>query len=545
MNMYKERVELTTSDFLSTFITNISYLISFQFFSRLITFILNQMILRFTIPEVFGFAMIRVELIISTILFLSREGFRVALQRHDIFKQSDRKNTTNNKQTLISDDSENGLYQRLVNLSYIPIFISIITSILFFFSYVRAADNFIKKQPVFKEAIFLYAFSTIIEIFVEPLFVLVQQNFLYKIRVISETLALFLKCCITFSLTYWINMNWNIEDYGVLPFALGQLGYSIVLFISYFTLLSSNLQNKLCFFPKKIYSSSDKRLYFFHRPTLILAITVTVQSLFKHILTEGDRLLVAWFMTDLEQGIYALVINYGSLIARLVFSPVEELSRNFFSKLCLKMNKDNYLLARNILFIVIKLYIIFGIFVITFGPLYCSIFIRFVVGLKWNEAQVFSILKFYIFYIPVMAINGITEAFVQAIATPNDIKKQSYWMFFFSGLFMFIGYILLGYFKFGMNVLVLIDIINLGARAIWCLVYIRHYFKRFVVQLILPSKTFFFFAVFIAYFMQSKIHSVATLSDILIGIIMAGLLFCIWREAPKGNLTTNSTGSCE
>ncbi|KAG4301484.1 hypothetical protein PCK1_002410 [Pneumocystis canis] len=72
-----------------------------------------------------------------------------------------------------------------------------------------------------------------------------------------------------------------------------------------------------------------------------------------------------------------------------------------------------------------------------------------------------------------------------------------------------------------MNVLVLINIINLSARAIWCLVYIRHYFKCFVVQLIFPSKTFCFFSVLIAYFMQLRIHSVATLSDILIGIIMA------------------------
>lgn len=52
-------------------------------------------------------------------------------------------------------------------------------------------------------------------------------------------------------------------------------------------------------------------LYLFHQPTLMLAITITSQSLFKYILTEGDRFLITWFMTDFEQGIYALVVNYG------------------------------------------------------------------------------------------------------------------------------------------------------------------------------------------------------------------------------------------
>ncbi|KTW28744.1 glycolipid translocation protein [Pneumocystis jirovecii RU7] len=509
--MSKKAFQSTTRGFLATSIANVSYLITLQFFSRLITFILNQMILRFTIPEIFGFAMVQVELLISIILFLSREGFRVALQRHDIFKETKQEKNTSSKETLVYDKPEDEVIQRLVNLAYVPIPISIVLSILVFFFYILIASNSTKKQPVFKETIILYVFSTVIEIFTEPLFILTQQYFLYKIRAISEASAIFLKCCITFLLTYWFNLNGNIRKYGALPFAFGQLGYS----------------DKLCFFPRKIYSSSNKSLYLFHQPTLMLAITITSQSLFKYILTEGDRFLITWFMTDFEQGIYALVVNYGSLIARLIFNPIEELSRNVFSKLCLKRNNDKCLLARNILLVIIKLYIIFGIFVITFGPLYCSVFIKIVAGSKWSKTYAPSVLKLYLFYIPIMAINGITEAFVQAVATPNDIKKQSCWMFFFSGLFMFMGFIFLNYFKLGINGIVFINMINLSARAIWSLVYIRNYFGNLVIELFFPSKMFSFLVILIGYLMQLKMQSIATISDILTGIMIAGFLFCI------------------
>ncbi|KTW25850.1 hypothetical protein T552_03123 [Pneumocystis carinii B80] len=507
-------------DFLVNPIINISYLISLQLFSRLITFILNQLIVRMVTPEIFGFEMVQIELIISAILFLSREGFRVALQRQDILKQSKEREIVNSKKGVIEDDYQNVINQGSVNLAYIPIPISILVSIIVFFSYIRLANDSTKKQLIFKGSLFLYAFSAVIEIFVEPLFILVQQNFLYKIRAISEAFAIFMKCIITFILAYWYTLNGDIKNYGALPFALGRLGY--------FILLLNRSQKNLCFFPKKIYSPYDKKVYLFHRPTLILAITITAQSLFKYILTEGDRILVTWYMTDFDQGVYALVVNYGSLIARLIFNPIEELSRNLFSKLCSRKDKDSYLLAQSILFAIIKLYIILGIFIIIFGPLYCVAFIKIVAGLKWSKTHAPSVLKLYIFYIPIMAMNGITEAFVQAVATSNDIKRQSYWMFFFSGLLMFMGYFFLNYFELGANGVIFINMINLSARAIWCSVYIYHYFEVLVISLIFPSKTVFFYSIFIGYFMRLKTHSIVTISDMLISIVIAGSLLLIW-----------------
>ncbi|KAG5179402.1 Rft protein-domain-containing protein [Tribonema minus] len=56
------------------------------------------------------------------------------------------------------------------------------------------------------------------------------------------------------------------------------------------------------------------------------------QSAFKHLLTEGDKIVLARAHGH-RQGVYAIAHNYGSLVARLVFQPVEESARLMFARL--------------------------------------------------------------------------------------------------------------------------------------------------------------------------------------------------------------------
>lgn len=72
----------------------------FNVFQKLLTFGMNQIIVRYSTPEVFGIAAVQLELLLSTLLFLSREGIRLALLR----------STLHNKISL----------QQFVNMSWIP-----------------------------------------------------------------------------------------------------------------------------------------------------------------------------------------------------------------------------------------------------------------------------------------------------------------------------------------------------------------------------------------------------------------------------------------
>jgi oligosaccharide translocation protein RFT1 len=57
------------------------WILFFNIFQKLLTFGMNQVIVRHSSPEVFGIAAVQLELLLSTLLFLSREGIRLALLR--------------------------------------------------------------------------------------------------------------------------------------------------------------------------------------------------------------------------------------------------------------------------------------------------------------------------------------------------------------------------------------------------------------------------------------------------------------------------------
>ena len=62
---------------------------------RVITFVLNQSMISWTSPEVFGIAAISLELLLSSLLFLSREGIRLACIREKIVTVDERKRIVN------------------------------------------------------------------------------------------------------------------------------------------------------------------------------------------------------------------------------------------------------------------------------------------------------------------------------------------------------------------------------------------------------------------------------------------------------------------
>merc|ERR1712048_1134828 len=51
----------------------------------------------------------------------------------------------------------------------------------------------------------------------------------------------------------------------------------------------------------------------------------------KMLLGEGEKILLLFIFKEETWGVYALVSNFGSLILRLLFAPVEEIAFSFFA----------------------------------------------------------------------------------------------------------------------------------------------------------------------------------------------------------------------
>ncbi|KAI7893872.1 Rft protein-domain-containing protein [Mucor mucedo] len=301
---------------LSTTAKGASYLIMLQFVSRMLTFSLNQIVLRYVSKDNFGIASVNLELLSSTILFISREGFRSILIR------------------------DNSNRQKILNLAYIPTCLGLLTTCLtcsYYLSTITAQD--LVEMPYYRVAVLCYGFASFVELLVEPLFILALNNLLIPHEIVEQ-----------------------------------------------------------------------ERRYMFDPALLYLGITMTKQSLLKHVLTEGDKMLISILSSKEDRGVYAFVVNYGH---------------------------------------------------------------------KWSqgEGNAPGVLALYCVYVPFMGINGITEGFVQAVATKSDLSRLSYFMVLFSVCFMASGFIFMYVFEMGAMGLILANMVNLGIRIGYSWHYIRTYFQ--------------------------------------------------------------------
>lgn len=174
----------------------------------------------------------------------------------------------------------------------------------------------------------------------------------------------------------------------------------------------------------------------------------------------------------------------GSLIVRILFQPLEETGRTFFSKLLSLDETDEKKLsarqtAANVLMILIKFHVLLGFVFICFATNYSSTLIDLLAGPKWSqgEGNAPGVLALYCVYVPIMGINGITEGFVQAVASKKDLSRLSYFMVLFSVCFMASGFLFMYCFEMGAMGLILANMVNLGIRIGYSWYYIRTYFN--------------------------------------------------------------------
>ena len=57
-------------------------------------------------------------------------------------------------------------------------------------------------------------------------------------------------------------------------------------------------------------------------------------------LGEGEKYILKFKESLLDQGVYSIVNNLASLIARILFAPIEEIAHTYFAKL-IDSSKEN------------------------------------------------------------------------------------------------------------------------------------------------------------------------------------------------------------
>ncbi|KAF2457434.1 Rft protein-domain-containing protein [Lineolata rhizophorae] len=477
-----------------------TFLILLQVGSRALTFALNQILLRYLSPETLGLSA-RLDLFSNTALYFARESLRVALQRHP------------------------GSIQAVVNFSYLSILLGVPLTCGLAALYLRAEAAPGADAPFLPESVRAYGLASVVELLSEPCFVAAQQKLLYKVRAAAESAATVAKCLATCGTAVWASRSGI--DAGVLPFAVGQVVYSVLLLGVYlprmypvarregFSLLPTRIQSK---------DPNEYILSLFSRPLFALSVSMYFQSSIKYVLTQADSLLIASMATLAEQGEYALASNYGGLIARMLFQPIEESSRNLFAKLCApisppppspspphppqdppqtsprtassppsKPRRSRAALrqARTTLHLVLKSYLVLSLPLATLGPAGAPLLLRLVAGPRWASSQGPAVLAAYCFYIPLLALNGVSEAFVAAAAGGPALWAQAAAMLAVTAAFAAAVWVCIVLVGWGASGLVLANGVNMALRIAFNAAFIARFFGEEGVRLdflgVLPS----------------------------------------------------------
>ncbi|KAG0014086.1 Oligosaccharide translocation protein rft1, partial [Podila clonocystis] len=541
------------SSILSSSVQGASYLVLLQFVSRMLTFTLNQVLLRFTSAEILGIASVQLELLLNTILFLSREGVRCAAIRvsDDTNMHQNHDNTDNAASSFDSKTgsatpkpgSEAYRLQKLVNVVYAPIPVGALMTCLAVGYNLSQLDSASESSfPGYRLSIYLYGAAALIELLAEPMFMVAQYKLWFKTRVSVEGTAVIVRCVLTCALTIFgarqaAQNGQKTNTMGVLAFAIAQFVYGLLTLGGFLVAFWNKSEEKReqtkvakgkksddekedvngqetismkALLPRHLVrtgKNGQPEYFYFDRELLNLSKTLTSQSLLKHILTEGDKMMMTGFTTKADQGVYAFVVNYGSLIARILFQPMEEISRTLFSKLLSDIGPsstsssssaatttttqstrltgtqlNNLTMSQNLLLTIMKFHVLLGGIFIAFGTHYTATLIDLVVGRYWSRETIApAVLSLYCYYVPIMGLNGITEAVVQAVASEQELAMLSYWMIGFSAVFCSTGAFLMGALGMGARGIVLANCVNLSMRILWSTWFLSRYYGRYLV----------------------------------------------------------------
>lgn len=353
----------------------------------------------------------------------------------------------------------------------------------------------------FRASVGLYAVGAVAELLYEPLLVRAVRLGQPSLRVKAEGLAVFTKVLSTIATivlfprwtsapTFISKIVGDEKAVALLAFGIGQASFGLTMlfvhlwhFVSLFS-LHSTLD---LYIPKK-----DGEVWL-DRPTLSLCSAMAQQGVLKHALTEADKFAVARYATLEDQGGYALASAYGSLVARIVFQPIEETARIVFSSELIPldptspastssvMSKGTLERVSGMLQALFRLHTLLACLLVTFGGPLAKPFLYIMAGPQWAlRTSAPEILAAYTFYLPIMGINGIVEGFVQSVASKRQVSRYSRVLLLASA--SFVG-VLVGANKVSAGDeaktgLVWANALSLLVRAGWCWSFLINYFNR-------------------------------------------------------------------
>lgn len=266
-----------------------------------------------------------------------------------------------------------------------------------------------KADPSYKIALVMQGLAAFIEVCSEPLYIIATTRLYFQLRVSVEAVALTVKGLLTLTC---IQGGFTSP---VIAFSVGQLSYAFMTLLGYALFFIT--------IKRQTFTAEGMTL---SPATLGLAGVFTLQTMEKLVLAEGTKFVSAATQSPYQQGIYGLVSNLGSLVVRTLFQPLEEAAFISFSmdasRGTIKEQESNFLKT------LIKTTAMLGGIAAAFAPAYAHLALRVVYSNRWARTEAPTALAAYGWLLPLLAVNGILEAYVHGVATRKELFRTNAWL---------------------------------------------------------------------------------------------------------------------
>ncbi|KIY48007.1 Rft-1-domain-containing protein [Fistulina hepatica ATCC 64428] len=215
-------------------------------------------------------------------------------------------------------------------------------------------------------------------------------------------------------------------------------------------------------------------IYISHYDVSLLRPTKSDSSTF---LTESDEVILYAFSPLEDQGSYVVAVNYGSLLARIVFQLIEQTLHIYFSKTLSASNPATAThelsnTSKTLLWTQILLSTIF----VTFAPPYVPLLLNILFLRQYHHTSICTVLSTWVWYIPSLSVIGGLEAFVSSVVDGAVMNQQSRYMAVISPLYIASALLFYKIAQPEDRSLVYANMINLAAHIIYALHFTwRHY----------------------------------------------------------------------
>lgn len=425
-----------------------------QLLSRLFSFCINMYLLRRIDSDALGLVNVNLMLFYSTTIFLIREPFRKVFL-----------------------GSEIPLSVVVTHLWFAPLICPLIAAVLylcFWLPFSTLPDA--SLVPSYTTALSMFAFSAWLESFAEPYVILslrfgmdAQYAFAQSFLVISQRVfALILVIMVPILPVYAFCFAQVLSSFCYTALCIYLLVYgirSVAPSIKDFSLVS-------------VYPSFPKA---FSKENRSILGAFTVHSIFKQVVTNGTGYVLTFtnFFSLSDQAVFDAVDKLGSLVARVIFAPLEHSAYLYFST-CFRRTtsaKDrietDVKKGVNAMSSLLHIVILVGIVIFIFAIPYSSLAVKIYGGTVLISNSGANILRLYSFYIIIIAINGIIECFAMATMNEKELLSHGWFLFFSSPIHIFLSFI----FSYAISAygLILANIITMLMRIAYSWRHIRRF----------------------------------------------------------------------